>query len=73
VRERVLSLIPVPTIPMDAFRMVDSWVRLLRGVKGDTTFGAILARETAAPATVDAEEVYRAFYLGLACGLIRAD
>lgn len=75
VREQILSLVPVPPIPMDAFRLGDAQQLLLRGVKGDTTFAAILARETAAVGSakkLDADDVYRAFYLGLSCGLIRA-
>ena len=45
------------------------WVRLL-DVRGDMTLASIIAREAANGG--DLEDVYRAFYLGLACELVRA-
>ena len=46
-----------------------AWVGVLDSVSGDTTLGGVLARESASGA--DLEPVYRALYLGLACGLVR--
>ena len=54
---------------LSAFRLDPSWVRVLDAVSGETTLGGILARESAAG--TDLEPVYRALYLGLACGLVR--
>ncbi|MBW2161964.1 MAG: hypothetical protein JRH14_18690 [Deltaproteobacteria bacterium] len=45
------------------------WVGVLDSVAGDATLGGVLARESASGA--DLEPVYRALYLGLACGLVR--
>ncbi|UCH28626.1 MAG: serine/threonine protein kinase [Myxococcales bacterium] len=55
--------------PLGAFRLDPRWIRALDAVSGDTTLGGLLARESASGA--DLEPVYRAFYLGLACGLVR--
>jgi serine/threonine-protein kinase len=54
---------------LSAFRLEQAWIRVLEAVSGDTTLGGLLAREGAAGA--DLEPVYRALYLGLACGLVR--
>jgi serine/threonine-protein kinase len=54
---------------LSAFRLDPSWIRVLDSVSGDTTLGGVLARESAAG--TDLEPVYRALYLGLACGLVR--
>ena len=51
------------------FRLDPRWIQLLDGVSGDATLGGLLARESASGA--DLEPVYRALYLGLACGLVR--
>lgn len=55
--------------PLAAFRLDSSWASALDAVSGDTTLGGLLARESASGA--DLEPVYRALYLGLACGLVR--
>jgi len=55
--------------PLTAFRLDSAWTRVLDSVAGDATLGGILARESASGA--DLEPVYRALYLGLACGLVR--
>jgi eukaryotic-like serine/threonine-protein kinase len=68
VHEEVLVRADAPAAPLDAYRMPDTWRRLVASVKGDATFGAILARELTAGA--DAEDVYRAFYLALSCELV---
>ena len=55
--------------PLAAFRLDPTWANALDAVSGDTTLGGLLARESASGA--DLEPVYRALYLGLACGLVR--
>jgi serine/threonine-protein kinase len=55
--------------PLTVFRLPPTWVGVLDSVSGDTTLGGVLARESASGA--DLEPVYRALYLGLACGLVR--
>ena len=55
--------------PLTAFRLVSEWIGVLDSVSEDTTLGGLLARESASGA--DLEPVYRALYLGLACGLVR--
>jgi serine/threonine-protein kinase len=55
--------------PLSAFRLDPPWIRALDSVAGDTTLGGVLARESASGG--DLEPVYRALYLGLACGLVR--
>ena len=55
--------------PLRAFRLPPAWVGVLDSVSGDATLGGVLARESASGA--DLEPVYRALYLGLACGLVR--
>jgi len=55
--------------PLTVFRLASEWVGVLDSVSGDTTLGGVLARESASGA--DLEPVYRALYLGLACGLVR--
>jgi len=54
---------------LSAFRLEPGWIRVLDAVSGDITLGGLLAREGAAGS--DLEPVYRALYLGLACGLVR--
>ena len=55
--------------PLTVFRLPADWVGVLDSVAGDATLGGVLARESASGA--DLEPVYRALYLGLACGLVR--
>jgi hypothetical protein len=55
--------------PLSAFRLHPRWIRALDAISGDTTLGGLLARESASGG--DLEPVYRALYLGLACGLVR--
>lgn len=71
VREQVLSLIPTPAHPVAAFRMPERWQKVLESIRGDATLGGLLARETMRPG-VDAEDVYHAVFIGLACGLVKA-
>ena len=69
-REKVLVREQAPPIPLSAFRAPAEWNRLL-DVHGDATLGAIVARESFSGG-LDTEEVYRAFYLGLSCEIVRA-
>ncbi|MFW6051269.1 MAG: protein kinase domain-containing protein [Myxococcota bacterium] len=69
VHEKVLDRVREPTVAVDAYRMAEAWRRLIEQVRGDATFGAILARELTRG--VDVEDVYRAFYLALSCELVR--
>jgi eukaryotic-like serine/threonine-protein kinase len=69
VRERVLTRESRPPAPAAAYGLPDPWLRLL-DVRGDLTLSGIVARETAEGG--DAESVYRAFYLGLSCQLVKA-
>jgi len=65
-------LLPAPALDslLRAWPIPGAWRQVLLGVRGDAPFSAILARHAQAPGA-DAEDVYRATYLGLACGLIR--
>lgn len=69
-RERIVSLAPSPIVALEAYRLPVSWQEVLRSVASGATFGAVLARETAHGGT-DPEDVYRAFFLGLSCELLR--
>ena len=69
-REKILVREPSPAIPLSAFRVPEAWNRLL-DVRGDATLGAIVARESV-DGGLDTDEVYRAFYLGLSCEIVRA-
>jgi serine/threonine-protein kinase len=69
VREKVLYPEPNPPVPLRAYGVPEAWIRLL-DVHGDMTFGRIIARESAEGR--DLEDVYRAFYLGLSCRLVKA-
>lgn len=55
--------------PLAAFRLDPVWESVLESVSGDATLGGLVARESNSGA--DLEPVYRALYLGLACGLVR--
>jgi serine/threonine-protein kinase len=67
-RERVVERC-VEGPALSAFRLDPAWIRVLDAVSGDSTLGGMVARESAAG--TDLEPVYRALYLGLACGLVR--
>lgn len=70
VREKVLVKSESPVVPLSAYRVPEQWHRIL-DVQGDSTLGAIVARESL-DRGLDTEEVYRAFYLGLSCDIVRA-
>ena len=69
VREKVLARESRPPVPISAYGLPAPWARLL-DVRGDMTLGSIVAREAAEGG--DLEDVYRAFYLGLSCQIVRA-
>jgi serine/threonine protein kinase len=71
VRERVLVRSSAPPMPLAAYRVPESWARLIEQIHGQSTLGSILARETTSRG-LDPDDVYRALYLGLSCELIRA-
>lgn len=70
VREKVIARASQPPVSMRDFGMPDAWEKILSEARGDTTLGAIVHRATGRGA--DPEDVYRAFYLGLSCDLVRA-
>lgn len=72
VREYVLSPVEAPAMSLLSWRLPDEWTRVLALLQGDTTLASILARETSAGG-LDAEELYRAIFLGMTCGLIRVE
>jgi serine/threonine-protein kinase len=67
--DKVIVREATPPAPIAAYALPEPWVRLL-DVQGDLTFRSILEREAANGSDVD--RVYRAFYLGLSCQLVRA-
>jgi hypothetical protein len=69
-RTKVMVKVAQPEVPLSAYRPPEHWYRLL-DVDGETTLSSILANE-AAKGGVAAEEVHRAFYLGVSCGLVTA-
>lgn len=56
--------------PVSAFRLEASWRQVLDTIEGERTLGAVLAQHGVEGQ--DLEPVYRALYLGLACGLVQA-
>ncbi|HEX6246043.1 MAG TPA: DUF4339 domain-containing protein, partial [Polyangiales bacterium] len=71
VRERVLTPVAAPPMPVAAYRLPQPWAALLSQVNGQSTLASIVARESNHRG-VDVEDVYRALYLGLSCEFIRA-
>ena len=69
--ERVLVRAPAPLVPLSAYRVPKTWLRVLGAVRGDVTLPGLVVRE-AASGDSDPEDVYRAIYLGVSCGLILA-
>lgn len=70
VREKVVQRETRPPAPIGAYSMPDPWKAMLTRVEGDRTLASIVAKETANGQ--DVEDVYRAFYLGLSCQLVKA-
>jgi hypothetical protein len=71
VRERVLTPVASPPMPVSAYRLPQAWAALLGQISGQSTLASIVARESNHRG-VDVEDVYRALYLGLSCEFIRA-
>jgi serine/threonine-protein kinase len=69
-RELVLRPTRRPPVALRVFRLPDDWTRVLRSVDGERTFAALLAFFTLEQ-RLDPESVYRAIYLGVACGLVQ--
>lgn len=71
VRERVLVRASSPPMSLSAYRLPESWMRLLDQVNGQSTLGSIVARESSRRG-IELEDIYRALFLGLSCELLRA-
>jgi serine/threonine protein kinase len=71
VRERVLLRTSSPPNSLSAYRMPESWSKLIGQVNGQSTLASIVARESSRRG-VDVEDIYRALYLGLSTELLRA-
>ncbi|MCC7537224.1 MAG: serine/threonine protein kinase [Deltaproteobacteria bacterium] len=70
--DRVLVLEPSPPVPIGVFNVPRGWAQVLESVKGDATLRTVIAREVA-HAMAEPEAVYRAVFLAIACGIVRAD
>jgi len=66
--ERVLVRAPVPPAPLAMYRVSPAWQRVLGAVRGDVTLPGLVGRESSSGA--DPDDVYRAIYLGVSCGLV---
>ncbi len=71
IQRRVLRLTSSPASPLSVFRLPSEWERVLGGVDGQMTAADIVARERAR-GQVGTDQVERALYLALSCGLIEA-
>ena len=69
--ERVLSRAPTPPAPLGAYRVSPAWERVFNAVGGNVTLSGLAARESLSGG-VDTDDVYRAIYLGVSCGLVLA-
>lgn len=70
--EHVLVPVPEPHVPVSAFELPQAWLRVLTEIHGASTVGGLLGRHAAGQSR-DLEGAYRAVYLALSCGLVRAD
>jgi len=66
--DKVLVRVATPVTPLAAYRPPEAWFRML-DVDGRTTLGELLSRE-ARSGLIAADEVSRAVYLGVSCGLV---
>lgn len=69
--ERVLVRAPVSPAPLASYRLSGTWQHVLGAVRGDTTLPGLVGRESSSGGA-DPEDVYRAIYLGVSCGLVHA-
>ena len=70
VRRRALRRIETPPSPLSVFRLPERWERVLSSVDGRTTAADIVKLQAAGG--VDEEQVHRALFLAISCGLIEA-
>jgi hypothetical protein len=66
--ERVLVSNPSPSVPSLAFSLPAAWNTVLDSVRGDATPQMLIERHTASGG--DADDAYRALFLGLSCELV---
>ncbi|MCA9604988.1 MAG: protein kinase [Myxococcales bacterium] len=71
VQQRVLRLNSKPPAPLSAYRLPETWERILKSLDGSTTAAGLLAREHAASG-LPYEQVERALYFALSCDLVAA-
>ncbi len=68
-RETPLRKSPQLSAGLAAFRLDPSWQRLVSSLQDGTTCSGVLARETAFGG-LDVDDVYRAMFLAIRCGLV---
>jgi hypothetical protein len=61
---------PVAPVPLSSYRVSPAWERVLGAVRGNITLPGLATREWNGGAEL--EDVYRAIYLGVSCGLVLA-
>ncbi len=71
VQQRALRVNPKPPAPLSAYRLPESWERVLTSLDGTVTPAGLLAREYATNG-LEPEQVERALYLALSCDLVAA-
>jgi hypothetical protein len=69
--ERVLTPSPMPTAPLSAYQVPDSWRWVITQARGESTVGALFAR-CCRQSGLDEEDAMRALYLGVSCQLLDA-
>ncbi len=70
IEERVLVQDSSPVVTARSFRMPEAWSRVIHSVQGKATPTMLIEAHVTAGGEV--EEAYRALFLGLSCGLLRA-
>lgn len=68
-RMQVIHRSVQPPTSIEAYRLPESWERLVTAVRGDATLEAFVERETRAR-DMELDQMYRALFLGLCCELI---
>jgi serine/threonine protein kinase len=71
IRERVLLRGSSAPLPVSVYRLPPQWSAMIDEVNGQGTLASIAMRASILRG-VELEDVYRAFYLGLSCELLRA-
>ena len=67
--ERVLVTVAAPPVPRLGFTLPAAWEAVLDSVRGEATPKMLIERHVAIGG--DADDAYRALFLGLSCGLIK--